>query len=366
MAVMGLLMPVAGLIKVRTRATKADIDSPFFKMHYRTTTTILFIGCLIVTCNDLIGSTISCINDAIPGNVLNTYCWIMSTFSVPSSKDGVKGLNYAYPGVGPETDDEGDYVFHAYYQWVPFMLFLQGVMFYIPHYLWKTFEDKKLDKITAGLRDKTINVGEDKLKDNCQKLVKYLWATKGHHTMYAAKYFFCDVLNFANVIGQMYFINTFLGGVFMTYGTEVLNFINMEDTDRSDPMMIVFPRVTKCTFHKYGPSGTIQKHDAMCVLALNIINEKIYITLWFWFIILAILTAVYMLYVLSMVTIPSLRKYLVVRKAKNEKKDLTYHIIDKADIGDWFLIFLLSRNMDTLMYNAFIEELSEQYKSKSP
>ena len=122
----------------------------------------------------------------------------------------------------------------------------------------------------------------------------------------------------------------------------------------------------------------------MCVLALNIINEKIYITLWFWFIILAILTAVYMLYVLSMVTIPSLRKYLVVRKAKNEKKvgldnifillpfqfpcfqDLTYHIIDKADIGDWFLIFLLSRNMDTLMYNAFIEELSEQYKSKSP
>ena len=57
--------------------------------------------------------------------------------------------------------------------------------------------------------------------------------------MYAAKYFFCDVLNFANVIGQMYFINTFLGGVFMTYGTEVLNFMNMEDTDRSDPMMIV-------------------------------------------------------------------------------------------------------------------------------
>ena len=36
MAVMGLLMPVAGLIKVRY-GEKADIDSPFFKLHYRTT-----------------------------------------------------------------------------------------------------------------------------------------------------------------------------------------------------------------------------------------------------------------------------------------------------------------------------------------
>ena len=74
------------------------------------------------------------------------------------------------------------------------------------------------------------------------------------------------MLNFVNVIGQMYFVNFFLGGVFMTYGTDVLNFINMDDEDRSDPMMEVFPRVTKCTFHKYGSSGTIMKLDALCVL----------------------------------------------------------------------------------------------------
>ena len=84
MSVMGLLMPVAGLIKARYRGAKAEIDSPFFKLHYRTTSTILFICCLLVTCNDLIGTTISCIhNGPIPGNVLNTYCWIMSTFSIP-------------------------------------------------------------------------------------------------------------------------------------------------------------------------------------------------------------------------------------------------------------------------------------------
>ena len=83
MSVMGLLMPVAGLVKARYRGRKAEIESPFFKLHYRTTATLLFISCILVTTNDLIGSTISCINDSVPGNVLNTYCWIMSTFSIP-------------------------------------------------------------------------------------------------------------------------------------------------------------------------------------------------------------------------------------------------------------------------------------------
>jgi len=232
MSVMGLLMPVAGLIKARYRGEKAEIDSPFFKLHYRTTCTLLFISCLLVTANDLIGSTISCINDNVPGNVLNTYCWIMSTFSIPSKNKGIQGQDFPHQGVGPETNDDGDRVVHAYYQWVPFMLFLQGVMFYVPHYLWKTFEDKKMDKITSGLRGKTFN--SDGRRDACENLINYLWETKGRHNTYAFKYFFCDILNFVNVIGQMYFVNTFLGGVFMTYGTEVLNFVNMEDEDRSD------------------------------------------------------------------------------------------------------------------------------------
>lgn len=78
----------------------------------------------------------------------------------------------------------------------------------------------------------------------------------------------------------MFFIDTFLGGAFLTYGTEVIKFSQQNQENRTDPMVIVFPRVTKCTFHKFGPSGTIQHHDALCVLALNILNEKIYIFLW--------------------------------------------------------------------------------------
>ena len=52
-------------------------------------------------------------------------------------------------------------------------------------------------------------------------------------------------------------------------------------------------QITKCTFHKFGPSGTVEKKDGLCVLPLNIINEKIYVFLWFWFIFLAIVSGIF-------------------------------------------------------------------------
>merc|ERR1712172_371460 len=85
----------------------------------------------------------------------------------------------------------------------------------------------------------------------------------------------CEVLNFINVLGQIYFMDFFLGGEFTTYGTDVLAMTELNQEEREDPMARVFPKMTKCTFHKFGPSGTVEKFDGLCVLPLNIINEKI-------------------------------------------------------------------------------------------
>ena len=76
----------------------------------------------------------------------------------------------------------------------------------------------------------------------------------------------------------------------------------------------------------------------MCVLALNIINEKIYVALWFWFIILAVLTALYLLYVLAVISVPSMRKVLIERNAKHDYKDRIDPIMKKAQMGDWYVI----------------------------
>jgi len=70
-------------------------------------------------------------------------------------------------------------------------------------------------------------------------------------------------------------------------------------------------------------------------------------------------------YVVAIVSLPGLRRNLVIRKAKKNQKDHAYHLVEKANIGDWFMIFLLSRNMDTVMYNIFIEEITEKFKTKA-
>lgn len=75
---------------------------------------------------------------------------------------------------------------------------------------------------------------------------------------WAKKMVFCETLNLANVFLQIYFTHIFLGRQFLTLGIDVLK---DDFKGTMDTLDIVFPKVTKCHFHKYGASGSIQKHD---------------------------------------------------------------------------------------------------------
>lgn len=55
MTIFGLLSGVAGFVKVRYLIDKAIIDNMIFRCHYRITSAILFVCCIIVTANNLIG-----------------------------------------------------------------------------------------------------------------------------------------------------------------------------------------------------------------------------------------------------------------------------------------------------------------------
>ena len=165
-------------------------------------------------------------------------------------------------------------------------------MFYVPHWIWKMMEGKKFDNLINGLNLSLAFDGELRSK-KIQQLAEYMQKRRDdrlEHRMWALKFYFCEFLNLVNVIFQICLTNTFLGYAFSEYGLEVLSFTNEDPENRVDPMSRVFPRVTKCRFEKYGGSGTIQNFDALCVLGMNIINEKIFIFLWFWYIMLAVIT----------------------------------------------------------------------------
>ena len=128
MSVFGLVSAVAGFVKIRYLIDKAIIDNMVFRAHYRITSALLFVSCIIITANNLIGDPIQCINDGgVATHVINTYCWITYTFSLPHEQ-GRMGHHVAHPGLGNEYEHT-EKRYHSYYQWVPFVLFFQGVLF---------------------------------------------------------------------------------------------------------------------------------------------------------------------------------------------------------------------------------------------
>ncbi len=137
---------------------------------------------------------------------------------------------------------------------------------------------------------------------------------------------------------QIWMMDWFFGGQFTTYGAEVLSVSEQPIEDRVDPMNRVFPKVTKCTFHKYGPSGTIENHDGLCVLAMNIINEKIYVFLWLWYIVLVVWTSIHLMLRIVSIASGHCRYLLFCNRVKSVNRNDVSVVLRKCNYGDWFIL----------------------------
>lgn len=198
-----------------------------------------------------------------------------------------------------------------------------------------------------------LDVKETKDK-HMQATVDYLKEHLNQHCFYAYRFILCEVMNFAIAIGQIYFTDYFLDGEFLTYGLDVMR------SNEVDPMMRVFPKLTKCSFNKYGPSGTIQIFDGLCVLPVNILNEKIYLFLWFWFSGVTILSVMALIYRTIVCCSPKFRFFLLRARGRlTTRRDIEL-IMLRFNIGDWFLLYQLSKNTDPLVFKELCRLLSRK------
>ena len=161
-------------------------------------------------------------------------------------------------------------------------------------------------------------------------------------------------------------MDRFFDGTFITYGIEVISFAERDQEDRIDPMVYIFPRMTKCMFHKFGRSGEVERHDAMCILPLNIVNEKIYIFLWFWFLILAVVTGFGMVYRAMTLFSPSVRSSTLRTRSKFLlTQNVCDRVVSKLRQGDWFFLSLVGANLDPHVFTRLVLQLDKLMVSRN-
>ncbi len=159
------MFDVFGSVKGLIKLDSVNIDNNIFRLHYKATVIILIPFSLLITSRQYIGDPIDCVTDKIPGDYLDTYCWIHATFTIP---DRLNGSGVIHPGVSVKR--EGDTLkYHKYYQWVCFVLFFQAMFFYFPRYLWKNLE---AGKMVPSL----ISPNRSSMKAR-RKIERILWST---------------------------------------------------------------------------------------------------------------------------------------------------------------------------------------------
>ena len=168
--------------------------------------------------------------------ISDTYCWIHTTFSIENAWKKRVGDEVPYPGVDKYTPNERR-VYHAYYQWVCFVLFFQALLFYVPRYFWKAVEGGRLKNLILGLNSPVCN--EETKNTNRALLVEYLYKNINNHNTLFIMYTIAEVLNLLNVILQMMIMDRFLGGEFTSYGWDVINFSEWDWSVRYDPMVSI-------------------------------------------------------------------------------------------------------------------------------
>ncbi|KAJ8891020.1 hypothetical protein PR048_010529 [Dryococelus australis] len=357
-------------------ARDVDIDNAAFKLHYRVTAIFLLSCTALVTTYQYFGGYIACVSDkGVANDVINTFCFFSSTFTVVKhfNLSSVRAGSALQPGVGPADQGKDDVVRHAYYQWVPFFLFAQALFFYAPHFVWKRAEGGALKSFVVGLEHLRLATGEKELqlKDAVvpSKKQRDAWVSSAGKAFVARRQLFapwvgwltaCEMLCALNLGLQVAVVHAFLGGNFWDLVPGAL------DPEASAPRLdVVFPKLTKCTFHKYGPSGSIQNHDALCVMQLNLIYEKVFIGMWVWMMTLLLATAVGVAWRVG--TIVLYCRVGVVSKAMlrcsypGRMDDRTVDkVLSACDYPSWLFLCYLGGNMDSSTFKDVVYSVAAE------
>ncbi|CAH0385750.1 unnamed protein product [Bemisia tabaci] len=346
------------------------IDTWVSSLHYRLTVALLLVLFGIACNQQYFGEPIQCVNDKnsnLPVKVMNNYCFVTSTYTIIKSTESSHQSSNLPPH--SEIPDKSETRLHFYYQWVPLMLLLQAVLFRLPYIGWETWEGGLLRGLTTNIND------QQKLRI----LAKYIVQRINTHQVWLSGFILCEMFTFLNLVGVIMMTHYLLGGYFLAYGVELLRFslgphfesigLNSLLSNGKNPAETLFPKLTKCTLQRYGPSGGIQNHDFLCVMTLNVVNEKIFAVLWFWYLLLLIVNGFNLAWrFVSYLTVVSCagsasnakNRIMLFASCLPSIKDPNFYqfVSKKFFYSDWMVLSFLQQNLPTTLFLQLTREVT--------
>jgi len=197
------------------------------------------------------------------------------------------------------------------------------------------------------------------------------------HTRYGLGYIVAQTCNVLALLLAWNATDRFLDGQFNTLGFHWAK-AGLQGlkgrTSAYNVLYRVFPRVTKCEFQKFGAGGDLDVHDYLCVLAPNILSEKIFVFLWFWYGLLLFVGVLNLLTILLMaIKTVRIRSLFMMRAVFSGK--IRQHVrssdrlraeIERMHFGKFLFLYLLGRNVDFYVYKRVLDAAVENVDRKLP
>ena len=360
------MLNVFGKLKkyVNYKEKSIVIDSFYSKLFYRITFALILSFIAVLCAQDFTGDKISCLSDQQKfKRAIENFCFVKSPFTIRKNKTSSKT-----PGIGPYFHNKVGIIHHKYYQWVYYVLLVQALLLYVPHVIWKNIEKGTIKAVLSGFEYSFLSFLEEEqelteikipsgkeYKKLLWKRANYLGKYLKYYGLWGYAYVFFELLYIPLIALEVYLTDVFLSGHFLTLGLDVFQF-------GSDQLDFVFPKQAKCNFYKFGSSGTIQIHDALCVMPMNNVNQYIYLFLWFWFAFLAICTIMKIFWRICSCILYSRSMFFskwvfYFVKLKKDDRDALISFTMNVSYSNWLFIYYIFRNMDLRVFRDLLRAI---------
>lgn len=202
----------------------------------------------------------------------------------------------------------------------------------------------------------------DEWTEKRKHLVRYMKDIKQkYHRIYAIKYFLCEALSLLSIIFNMFLMKWVINDFWVEYRPAMTAFLTGDYPSFRQHSAILFPLQAKCNYTSFGHSGSIVNHDVLCFMPQNIVNEKIFVFFYVWYIVLFILTAINICFFLTMISCSSLRILDIGRMLERTVTRRDVKILsDNGDYGYWYTLRIFHKNLSPVLFQDLAKHVTEK------